>query len=91
MSDREHAPAVAGAKLKQKKALVVPPAAPLEIPVDAELAGVPSPRKAQGGAGREGTLRQRLDAADLDERLQHDPLRLHRVRAACFCTWCLWT
>ena len=36
-------------------------------------------------------LRQRLDAADLDVCLQHDPLRLHRVRAACFCTWCLWT
>ena len=73
--------AAAGAKLKQKKALVLPPAPPLEILVDAELAEAPSPRKPQGGAGREGTLRQRLEAADLDERLQHDPLRLHRVRA----------
>jgi hypothetical protein len=67
----------AGTKLKQKKALVVPASAPLDILEDEDLAiAQPIPREA---VAQRGTLRQRLDASDLEEHLQQDPLRLHKV------------
>lgn len=75
---------LAGARLRQKKALVAPVAAPLDIPIDPELAGAPTPRKgvpSSAAGAREGTLRQRLEAAAAEEHLQADPLRLHRVCA----------
>lgn len=72
----------AGAKLKQKKALVAPPPAPLEILEDEDLAEQ-QPQPAQAGGAAHSTLRQRLDAPDLEEHLQHDPLRLHKVCRCC--------
>ncbi len=70
-----------GAKLKQKKSLVAEPAVPLEIHVDEELAQQPSPRrrKAAAASAAAPSLRLRLDACDLEEHLQHDPLRLLKV------------
>lgn len=74
----------AGAKLRQKQSLVVEPAAPLEIHVDEELAQQPARRtpKADADTTAAPSLRLRLDAPDLEEHLQHDPLRLHKV---CLC------
>lgn len=68
-----------GAKLKQKHSLVVEPAASLDIHVDEELAHQPSRRRAKPDAEAAPSLRLRLDAPDLEEHLQHDPLRLHKV------------
>ena len=57
--------------------MVVEPAAPLDIHVDEELAHQPSQCRADAIAAP--SLRLRLDAPDLEEHLQHDPLRLHKV------------
>ena len=68
----------AGQKLKQKRALVVPAAEALDVLEDEELAaqaGAP----ARAAVAPQGTLRQRLDAGDLQEHLRQDPLRLHKV------------
>lgn len=75
--------APAGAKLKQKKALVVPAVAALEVLEDEELAKTDT--QARAVAAPQGTLRRRLDAEGLQEHLQQDPLRLHKVccNAAC--------
>lgn len=66
-----------GAAMAQKAAALPSVPAKLSIPVDEEL-------KAAGRAARkqavpQGTLRNRLDNPDLDERLQQDPLKLHKV------------
>ncbi|CAL8470128.1 g9670 [Coccomyxa elongata] len=75
----------AGAKLRQKQSLVMEPAAPLEIHVDEELALQPARRSpkpdAAAAAAAAPSLRLRLDAPDLEEHLQHDPLRLHKGQA----------
>lgn len=67
----------AGAKLKQKAALVAAPAPALDVLEDAELAEAPAAEPAPAPAG---TLRRRLDGGALQEGLLHDPLRLHKVR-----------
>jgi hypothetical protein len=69
-------PRAPGAKLKQKAALAAAPAPPLEVLEDADLA-VASPLPPP--AAPPGALRRRLDAGGLEEDLQHDPLRLHKV------------
>ena len=74
--------ACAGAKLKQKKALVVPAAEALPVHEDEELAAQSSTAPA-GHVAPAGTLRRRLDAGDLQEHLRHDPLRLHKVCCMC--------
>ncbi|BDA44147.1 probable mitotic checkpoint serine/threonine-protein kinase BUB1 at N-terminal half [Coccomyxa sp. Obi] len=73
----------AGAKLRQKQSLVMEPVAPLEIHVDEELAQQPAQRmpKPDAAAAAAPSLRLRLDAPDLEEHLQHDPLRLHKGHA----------
>ncbi|KAK9822716.1 hypothetical protein WJX81_007865 [Elliptochloris bilobata] len=66
----------AGAKLKQKAALVAAPAPALDVLEDAELVDAPVPVP---GPAPAGTLRRRLDGGALQEGLLHDPLRLHKV------------
>ncbi len=68
---------------------MVPAAPPLDIPVDPELADAPSPHRGVPSAAgaRQGTLRQRLEAAAAEEHLQADPLRLHRVRVPDQAPW----
>ena len=68
---------LAGAKLKQKAALVVAPAPALDVLEDADLAEAPEADPAPAPAG---TLRRRLDGGALQEGLLHNPLRLHKVR-----------
>ena len=78
---RSHAPCslcAAGQKLKQKKALVVPAAEALEVLEDEDLAAQAG-ASAKAAAAPQGTLRQRLDAGDLQEHLREDPLRLHKA------------
>lgn len=79
---KRRAVCAAGQKLKQKKALVVPAAEALEVLEDEDLAAQPG-APARAAAAPQGTLRQRLDAGDLQEHLREDPLRLHKVFPLC--------
>lgn len=72
-------PSAAGQKLKQKKALVVPATAALDVLEDEDLAAAQAGAPGRAGAAPQGTLRQRLDAGDLQEHLRQDPLRLHKA------------
>jgi hypothetical protein len=73
-----------GQRIKQKQAHVAVPAPVLDIPVDDEFASVAMPvnKYNQTSITTSQSLRQRLDkggsAATIDEKLAHDPLRLHR-------------
>lgn len=71
----------AGQKLKQKKALVVPAAEAMSVLEDEDLAAQAG-EPARAPAAPQGTLRQRLDAGDLQEHLRQDPLRLHKATSA---------
>ncbi len=57
---------------------MVPAAEALEVLEDEDLAAQPG-ASARAAAAPQGTLRQRLDAGDLQEHLREDPLRLHKV------------
>ena len=57
---------------------MVPAVEALEVLEDEELAAQ-ADVQARAAAAPQGTLRQRLDAGDLQEHLRQDPLRLHKV------------
>jgi hypothetical protein len=73
-----------GQRIKQKQAHVAVPAPVLDIPMDDEFASVAMPvnKYIQTSITTSQSLRQRLDkggsTATIDEKLAHDPLRLHR-------------
>lgn len=68
-----------GQRIKQKPALSVPAAPPLEIPIDPELEDAEAEAKARAASVPHISLRQRLEQDAGDESLFSDPLRHHRA------------